>query len=406
MGKDLKGDELGKGLRQRKSGLYEARFMFDGENVRLTNSNLQALKKDLVKAKAELNFTGEYIKDITLNEWFNEWFYNYKINTIKKTSVNTVKQRFMKFGKPLGNCKLKDIKNQDIQTIITNLINEGRSIKYVKEIASTINSILAMAKENNYIKTNPAAMITVPPVVKKKKFRILEPEEEVVFLRYAKNKWSYELIYIMLNLGLRCGEIGGLRVEDIDFKKKTVRINKQLVCNYYEGVKTLEITTPKTANAIREIPFINDEMEEVFKHQIAKTLNKKEELKNRWRGDEQFGNLLFTSSLGSPMTRYNIERDINKIINEMNEDERLNAQINGGSPIVYQKCYPHALRHTFCSKCFKVGVNPKVVQMLAGHQNYNTTIDIYTHVMKDTMDDELYKFKVAELSKLNKLASK
>ncbi|MCQ4648727.1 tyrosine-type recombinase/integrase [Blautia marasmi] len=37
---------------------------------------------------------------------------------------------------------------------------------------------------------------------------------------------------------------------------------------------------------------------------------------------------------------------------------------------------PHALRHTFCSRCFEKGITPKVVQQLMGHAHYSTTIDI------------------------------
>ena len=55
----------------------------------------------------------------------------------------------------------------------------------------------------------------------------------------------------------------------------------------------------------------------------------------------------------------------------------------------------HALRHTFCSRCFEKGITPKVVQQLMGHAHYSTTIDIYTHISEEMMGNELEKFKVA-----------
>ena len=39
-------------------------------------------------------------------------------------------------------------------------------------------------------------------------------------------------------------------------------------------------------------------------------------------------------------------------------------------------------------------MNPKVVQKLMGHATYSTTIDIYTDVMKDKMDEEVLKFDI------------
>ena len=56
--------------------------------------------------------------------------------------------------------------------------------------------------------------------------------------------------------------------------------------------------------------------------------------------------------------------------------------------------HPHAIRRTFCTRCFESNMNPKVVQKLMGHATYSTTIDIYTDVMKDKMDEEVLKFDI------------
>lgn len=57
--------------------------------------------------------------------------------------------------------------------------------------------------------------------------------------------------------------------------------------------------------------------------------------------------------------------------------------------------YPHAIRHTFCSRCFEAHMQPKVVQKIMGHQHYSTTIDIYTHVTDNIMEEEICKFGYA-----------
>ena len=65
--------------------------------------------------------------------------------------------------------------------------------------------------------------------------------------------------------------------------------------------------------------------------------------------------------------------------------------------------YPHAIRHTFCSRCFEKGMDAKVVQMLMGHQHYSTTIDIYTHVTETKFEEEIAKFgSVSEKQKVQK----
>ncbi|WP_308698861.1 site-specific integrase [uncultured Thomasclavelia sp.] len=408
MGKDLKGRELGKGFRQKRNGSYEARTIINGKGINLCNTNLQTLKREFNNLKKTLfnnvvSKNSETNDELTLDEWFDIWFNDYKIHTIKKTSINNINQKYKKFGNILGKRKLSSIKNYELQKVVSDLIDNGRTSKYVKDIVSTITSIFEMAQNNNLIQVNPASMLYVPVIDKVKEYRILELDEEKAFLEVAKNRWSYELLYIMLNTGLRCGEIGALTLNDVDFTNKVIVINKQLTCQYYNGVKTLEITTPKTTTSRREIPFISDKVESVLKQQANKISLRKKELGERWRGKNEFADLLFVTNMGSPMTRYNIEREVNIIIEEMNLCEKQQAFFENRKPCLYKNCHPHALRHTFCSKCFKAGVEPKVVQQVMGHRSYSTTIDIYTHIMNDDIKAEINKFNQKELNKISNL---
>ena len=54
MGKDLKGKELGTGLRQRKDGRYEARAKINGIDINLYDVDLKKLKILFEKAKEEV----------------------------------------------------------------------------------------------------------------------------------------------------------------------------------------------------------------------------------------------------------------------------------------------------------------------------------------------------------------
>ena len=54
----------------------------------------------------------------------------------------------------------------------------------------------------------------------------------------------------------------------------------------------------------------------------------------------------------------------------------------GGIPKKFERVHPHALRHTFATRCFEKGMTPRTVQEIMGHANYNTTVS-YTHVLDD-----------------------
>ena len=91
MGKDLKGKELGTGLRQRKDGRYEARAKINGIDINLYDVDLKKLKILFEKAKEEArNNIDMKRQKITLNEWFEEWFANYKIPNIKDSCNNKI----------------------------------------------------------------------------------------------------------------------------------------------------------------------------------------------------------------------------------------------------------------------------------------------------------------------------
>lgn len=55
--------------------------------------------------------------------------------------------------------------------------------------------------------------------------------------------------------------------------------------------------------------------------------------------------------------------------------------------------YPHALRHTFATRCFEVGIEAKVVQGFLGHYSIAITLDLYTHVTDNKAKSEMEKLQ-------------
>ena len=398
MGKNLKGKELGKGIRQRKDGRYEARAVVEGINISIIKSSLKECLEEFKEAKkmASNNMDMKRV-NITLNEWFEEWFEQYKKPYIKETSIYPLRSKYYNiFGNTLGDKKVTEINNIDIQSVINSMRDSGRAASSMRTALSIIRECLESAKNNRIIQVNPCFDIKVYWENKTTLRRFLSKEEQDLFLSKSKNNgdWYYEMFYIMLHTGMRIGEVGGLKWEDVDFKNKCIHINRSLSCQYEKGKKIMRLTTPKTHNSYREIPFMG-EVENMFNAQYKKQQTYKENLGDRWREEKGFENFVFTSSMGSPVTRYIAEKQINKIVKEINEEEMFNAAKENRVPTLFEKVYPHALRHTFCSRCFECNMNPKVVQKIMGHQHYSTTIDIYTHVTNEKIEDEISKFNIA-----------
>lgn len=396
MPKDLKGRELPKGIYQRKDGRYEARALINGIRIQLYNFNLKELKVEFEKRKEETKQgVDKRLSNITLDEWFEEWFTRYKVPTIKETSINPMRTKYRNtFGRLIGSMKVVDIRNMDIQDVINTLQKEGRARSSMRDALGRVRDCLESAKHNRIIPENPCFDIIVPWENVTKERRFLSQEEQNRFLQQVENNWYKEMFYIMFLTGMRIGEVGGLKWEDVDFKNKCININRSLSCQYESGVKTVRLTAPKTHNSYRKIPFMG-EAEEMFLSQKKKQDKIKKELGKRYRSDGDFSDLVFVTSMGSPVFRHHAEKEVKKVVKAINEQEAFDSVREQREPHYFEDLYPHAIRHTFCSRCFQLNMNPKVVQKLMGHQHYSTTIDIYTHVMQDDIDSEVCKLESA-----------
>ena len=392
MGKNLNGREIGKGIRQRANGTYEARFKVGDKQCSIYGNNLKEVKAklELEKAKASSVLAVRY-QHYTLNQWYDEWFETFKKKSLKLTSIEPMRRKYKNsFGRIIGEKKLLDITNMDIQRVVNQLADEGKSSTTIRDCLGRTRDCFAGAVNNGIIPINPCIEIVLPRMGgKKEERRFLSTDEQKAFLNVASEGWYKEMFYIMFLTGMRVGEIGGLMWEDVDFENGKININRSLSCLYYDGEKSLVLTEPKTVNSYRSIPFMG-EAREMLLSQKEKQERLIEELGDRWRSD--FDGLVFTSTMGSECTRYIVEREVSKIVDEINALEEVNAKAENRDPVYFEKMYPHAIRHTFCSRCYERGIDVKSTQKLMGHSSINVTLDYYTHLSEEQYDDVIAKF--------------
>lgn len=389
--------KLPRGIRENK-GTYEARAMVNGVKISLYGSDLGKLLEEFESAKKQAKNSSDYKRiEMTLNEWFEEWFSSVKAHKVKETSVSPMKNNFKRtFGFYIGNMKLKDIKPMDVQRALNAMEETGVPSSAMREALGRLRECMEFAVGNQLITVNPCLIVEVPWTYKKAKEEIaLTQEEQDALLNEVEDSWYREMFYFMCLTGVRVGELGGLKWCDIDMDKQVIFIRRSLSCSYCNGVKKEILVTPKTVNSTRQIPFIG-EMEEILKSQKEKQLLLKKEVGSRWRGKEEFEDLVFTTGMGSPCSRYIVEKEIKKIILRIREKEAVAAVQENREPKVIRDFHPHTLRHTFATRCFENKMEPKVVQALLGHSSISITLNIYTHVLDNKMEEEIKKFGVAK----------
>ena len=114
--------KLPRGIRE-KGSAYEARAIVNGIKINLYNSNLDELIVAFEDAKEQARMRADYRKnDMTLNEWFEEWFENVKSHRVKETSIAPMKRSYKRtFGFYIGNMKLNKIRPMHIPVSYTHL---------------------------------------------------------------------------------------------------------------------------------------------------------------------------------------------------------------------------------------------------------------------------------------------
>ena len=393
MGRSLDGKDLGKGITQRKDGLYYGRINILGKIKEFYDKDLGSLREKMMMARTVCG-SPEVQGSQTVEDWFDTWFHIYKEPVVKESSIVPMRNRVKNTILPLiGRKPLNKLSNFEYQTAITYLIKENRiARRTIREVSSRMEECFGIAVNNGFMRSNPALGTVIPGDSKEvEERRWMSPEEITKFLRTAEGGWWYEMLYIMIHTGMRIGEISALCWEDIDWEGRCIKVRRNLATWYERGVKHEKLSTPKTVNGFRKIPFMG-KVEQVLKAQRQKVDQLKFTLGDRYRGKGEFSNLVFVTSMGSPVTRYNAEKAITKTVDQINAEESVKARSERREPVIFERCYPHALRHTFASICFRAGMNPKVVQKLMGHANYATTINIYTHIMGVAYEEDVEKF--------------
>lgn len=392
MGKDLKGKPLGRGLSQRKDGRYEARAMINGVKVCIYNMNLTQLKKEFEIEKAKVLRNEKNIRpNLTLKEWFSEWFSEHKSQALKSEVSRKAYHRKVNntYITEIGDKKLETLTHMNIQNTTNDLVTKFKS-RTVREALGGLRECLDIAVINSLIKSNPCVNIAIKEENEAmQERRVLSSREIKIFLDEVQHEYYNELYQIMLLTGVRIGELGGLQWQDIDFQSKFIRIQRSLTIGYVEGKKIEYLTSPKTSNSYRSIPFFGN-VGELLKSWKIKQDEYKKKLGSRWRLKEDLGDLVFTTTLGSPVTRYALSHNIEKVLKNINEKEKYNASIEGREPQLVKHIYPHAFRHTFATRCFEKKIDPVIIQRIMGHADYSVTLK-YTHLLETKLNEEVAK---------------
>jgi len=217
------------------------------------------------------------------------------------------------------------------------------------------------AVELGYLSRNPADG-TTRPRLEQKEMLVLNEDQAYQFLIAAQQSRLYALYHLAIKTGMRQGEILGLRWDDLNWRTGILQIKRQLQRVDHVGHI---FTEPKTRSGRRTIRLGSGTMTALRDHQLAQQ-QQRYIMGTRW----QENNLIFPSTLGTPMDLRNLLKDFKKVIRST------------GLPDIRF----HDLRHTAATIMLLHGVPVFTVSKVLGHSKPSVTLDIYGHLIPGALE--------------------
>jgi len=177
----------------------------------------------------------------------------------------------------------------------------------------------------------------------------------------------------------------------INLSENTISVNHNLIYRVIDGKAGFHITTPKTESGTRIIPILYPEVAEQLRLQI--------ETIDALYPDDQLvlggvHGFVFRNRTGSFMSAHNINRAIERISVTYNMEEMDQAELEDREPDLLPHFSVHNLRHTFCTRLCESTNDVKFIQQVMGHADFSTTMDIYTHITQENMQEKAKNISV------------
>lgn len=358
--------------KKRKDGRYATSVIVgyadDGKAKRKTiyGRTISELDKRLADFKSLQN-KGIVINDngLTVCEWSEMWLKLYKADKTYNT-YEMYRRTVEKHIKPnIGDIRLSALKKHHIQGLLNNIVQNGH-LRTAEQVRLTIKQIINQALIEEYIYKDITIGLSLPKHEKPVK-RALSAAEKDIIKRAELSAKERALIDLLYYTGIRRGEALALMVNDIDFKTKTLTVNKNLV--FKDNTSEIK-QSPKSAAGNRKIP-----MPDMLLNTLREYLININSL------------YLFTCNDGSLITKSAFRRLWDNILDKFNisaggntfKRSDLQCNIKAVSHIA-DDITPHIFRHTYATNLYNAGIDIKSAQYLLGHSSIQMTMDIYTHL--------------------------
>ncbi len=303
-------------------------------------------------------------------------FLNY-LEKERKYSALTIRnyqldiEKFLDFLLNEG-CLMDDVDQMIIRNFLTDELNNGISKRSCKRRISSLRHFYSFMVNRKYVKDNPFVIVSSPKADKKYP-QVLYDDQVKKILDANLERTDYlaprdnAILFILYFCGLRVAELVGIKIPDIDFRNRIIRVMGK-------GSKERLVPFTEECKAVikKYIDVLRPELLEKFKAkaEIKEAIRRLDNIDKGLPIEIKNGaNSLFFNEKGGVLTTRGVEYILDQI-----EEKTGN----------YVGLHPHVLRHSFATHLLENGADIRVIQELLGHSSINAT-QVYTHVSAEAM---------------------
>ena len=300
-----------------------------------------------------------------LSAFFAEWLTAIKPNVARTTlqCYKRIMERFLMYlNEKYPDITLDRMTYVPIQAFLNYKMDQGLKGSSIKQYYLAIHSAFAWAVKMEHIEQHPMDKMVVPRAERHEAVFYNEEELNELFEVFKGHKLEL-IVHIAAYYGLRRCEILGLKWDSIDFKKKTISIERKVVSDYDENgdPKLFVETRLKTNSTRRTLPLIPH---------IEEMLLKKRELDKHYKklgGKEystEYDGFVCVDPFGKLISPNRVTHDFHYVIKK--HDMKMLRF--------------HDLRHSCASLLLANDIPMKAIQEWLGHATFNITANLYSHL--------------------------
>lgn len=356
-------------IRERKDGRWEGRYTAPDGRQRSVYAVGKKEVIDKLKKATALMTLGTWFEPskITTEAWLRMWLKDYATNIKPTTRENYTKYMENHVIPAIGKIKLSRLGAVHVQRMFGEMARNGKSAGTQSAVRIALSSAMSAAVKFKLIQENPCKGVKIGKT-EEKEMVIVDRPDMPLFVLAAKQSQYYAAMMVLLQTGIRTGELRGLRWRDVDLDAKQITI-----CQQISDIKAGPIIQSTKGYSKRRIIIIDETVKILRAHKKAQAETR---LKNGWKDNDLTRDLVFRMQDGSAYPRTVLNWAVKK----------------AGRMAGIEGLHPHSLRDSYAIAAMRSGVDVKTVQNNLGHKDATMTLNTYAKYTDDAGEVAALKF--------------